>query len=385
MRRKPPGRCRSVSTTGERFKAFVPDPLPPAPPLVWSAALRRRFDDALVALGRLDAIASLLPNASLVLYSFVRKEAVLSSQIEGTQSSLADLMLYESDGEPGVPLDDVREVSRCVAAMEHGLARLRGGFPLSLRLLREMHGVLLDHPRAAGKAPGEFRRSQVWVGGTRPGNAVFVPPPADAVLPCLDALERFLHDDPEPTSPLLRAALVHVQFETIHPFLDGNGRLGRLLIVLQLVADGLLREPLLYPSLFFKRHRALYYERLNAVRLEGDWEAWLDYFAEAVEVSASQALATAQDLLALVQRDAQRIAALGKARASAAAVHAALQRQPVTTAPALVKTTGLTAATVNSTLRALQAAGVVRETSARKRGRVYAYEAYVALLNAELD
>ena len=385
MRRKPPGRCRSVSTTGERFKAFVPDPLPPAPPLVWSAALRRRFDDALVALGRLDAIASLLPNASLVLYSFVRKEAVLSSQIEGAQSSLADLMLYESDGEPGVPLDDVREVSRCVAAMEHGLARLRGGFPLSLRLLREMHGVLLDHPRAAGKAPGEFRRSQVWVGGTRPGNAVFVPPPADAVLPCLDALERFLHDDPEPTSPLLRAALVHVQFETIHPFLDGNGRLGRLLIVLQLVADGLLREPLLYPSLFFKRHRALYYERLNAVRLEGDWEAWLDYFAEAVEVLASQALATAQDLLALVESDAQRIAALGKARASAAAVHAALQRQPVTTAPALVKTTGLTAATVNSTLRALQAAGVVRETSARKRGRVYAYEAYVALLNAELD
>ncbi|MBS0592403.1 MAG: Fic family protein, partial [Proteobacteria bacterium] len=267
MHRPPPGQTVKVSAQGEPFTAFVPRPLPPLPPIVWSAGLRRRFDDALVALGRLDAVSAMLPNAHLVLYSFVRKEAVLSSQIEGTQSSLSDLLLFEIDQQPGVPLDDAREVSRCVAAMAHGIERLRGGFPLSLRLLREMHGVLLDHPRGRGKSPGEFRRSQVWLGGTRPGNAVFVPPPADRLGECLDAFERFLHDEPEPTPPLVRAALAHVQFETIHPFLDGNGRIGRLLIVLQLVADGLLHEPLLYPSLFFKAHRALYYELLNEVRV----------------------------------------------------------------------------------------------------------------------
>jgi Fic family protein len=385
MRRPTPGRYVTVTTSGEPFQAFVPVALPPVPPIDWTPGLRRRFDDALVALGRLDAIASLLPNAELVLYAFVRKEAVLSSQIEGTQSSLSDLSLFESDAAPGVPMDDVREVSRCVAAMAHGRDRLRGGFPLSLRLVREMHAHLMDHPRGVSKAPGEFRRSQVWIGGTRPGNAHFVPPPADAVDACLDALERFWHDEPEPVSPLLRAALAHVQFETIHPFLDGNGRIGRLLIVLQLVADGVLREPLLHPSLFFKRHRPTYYERLDAVRTRGDWEGWLDYFAEAVQVSADQALATAQAMVSLVQREEQRIAAWGRAGASALAVHAALQRQPVTTAPALVKATGLTAATVNKMLERLRAEGLVRETSERQRGRVYAYEAYRALLTAELD
>ena len=253
MHRPPPGRTVTVSTQGEPFQAFVPVALPPQPPLVWSAALRRRFDDALVALGRLDAVSAMLPNASLLLYSFVRKEAVLSSQIEGTQSSLADLLLFEIDELPGVPLDDAHEVSRCVAAMVHGTERLRSGFPLSLRLLREMHALLLDHPQGRGKTPGEFRRSQVWLGGTRPGNAVFVPPPADQLPGCLDAFERFLHDDPEPTSPLLRAALAHVQFETIHPFLDGNGRIGRSLIVLQLVADTCCVSRCSTPACFSRR------------------------------------------------------------------------------------------------------------------------------------
>jgi Fic family protein len=385
MRRPPPGHNITVSTQGEAFQAFVPVPLPPQPPLQWSPALRRRFDDALVALGRLDAVSSMLPNAELVLYSFVRKEAVLSSQIEGTQSSLADLMLYEIDEQPGVPLDDAREVSRCVAAMSHGIERLRGGFPLSLRLLREMHAALLDHPRGKGKTPGAFRRSQVWLGGTRPGNAAFVPPPAHALAECLDHFERFLHDDPEPTSPLVRAALTHVQFETIHPFLDGNGRIGRLLIVLQLVADGVLREPLLYPSLFFKTHRALYYELLNDVRVNGDWERWLDFFAEAITASAAQAVRTAQALLALVSSDRERLATLGRAAASASALHQALQRQPVATAASLCAATGLTAATVNKALSHLQRIGVVEEITARQRGRVFAYAAYVALLNTELD
>jgi Fic family protein len=385
MHRKAPRLTVTVGTQGESYQAFVPTPLPPVPPIRWSPGLRRRLDDALVALGRLDAVSAMLPNAELVLHSFVRKEAVLSSQIEGTQSSLADLLLFEIDAQPGVPLDDAREVSRCVAAMAHGLERLRGGFPLSLRLLREMHGVLMDHPRGAGKAPGEFRRSQVWLGGTRPGNAAFVPPPADRLAECLDAFERFLHDEPEPTSPLLRAALAHVQFETIHPFLDGNGRIGRLLIVLQLVADGLLREPLLHPSLFFKAHRPLYYELLNEVRLRGDWERWLEFFAEAVATSATQAVRTAQGLLAQVTGDRERIASLGRMAPSAWALLDALQRQPVTMVAALVAATGLTPATVNKVLTRLQALGMIEEISERQRGRVFSYQAYVRLLNAELD
>jgi Fic family protein len=338
-----------------------------------------------VALGRLDAVTDLLPNAGLLLYSFIRKEAVLSSMIEGTQSSLADLMLFELDEQPGVPVEDAREVSRCVAALEHGLKKLRGGLPLSMRLLSDMHRVLLDHPRARGKAPGEVRRSQVWIGGTRPGNAAFVPPPADALADCLTPFERFLNDEPEATPPLIKAALAHVQFETIHPFLDGNGRIGRLLIVLQLVADGVLREPMLYPSLYFKTHRALYYELLNEVRLRGDWERWLEFFAEGVHVSATQAVTTANALLALVNKDRDRIAGLGRAAESALAVHQSLQRQPIATSAALVKTTGLTAATVNKSLEHLERLRIVGELTRRQRDRIFSYRRYVAELSAELE
>lgn len=385
MHRPPPGHYVAVSTAGEAFKAFIPAPLPPDPPIVWTPTLRRRFDSALVALGRLDAVTALLPNATLLLYSFVRKEAVLSSQIEGSQSSLADLLLYEIDEEPGVPVEDAREVSRCVSALERGLKDLRGGLPLCTRLMQAMHKVLLSHPGGGSKTPGEIRRSQVWIGGTRPGNAVFVPPPANAVPACLGALERFLNDEPEPVPPLLRAALAHVQFETIHPFLDGNGRLGRLLIVLQLVADGVLREPMLYPSLYFKRHRSLYYELLNEVRLRGDWERWLDFFAEGIEVSAAQAVTTANALLALVNADRNRIAGLGRASSSALAVHQALQRQPIATSAALVKATGLTAATVNKSLVLLERLGIVGELTNRRRGRVFSYRGYVERLSVELD
>jgi Fic family protein len=385
MRRPAPGRYVEVATAGERFKAFVPAPLPPHPPVEWSPALRRRFDDALLALGRLDALSAHLPSAALLLYSFVRKEAVLSSQIEGTQSSLSDLLLYEIDEQPGVPVEDAHEVSRCVAALEHGLAALRGGLPLSMRLLRGMHEALMAHPGGRGKTPGEVRRSQVWIGGTRPGNAAFVPPPAGELAQCLTAFERFLNDEPEPTPPLIKVALAHVQFETIHPFLDGNGRLGRLLIVLQLVADGVLREPMLYPSLFFKRHRALYYELLNEVRLRGNWERWLDFFAEGIEVSAAQAVATAHALLALVNADRDRIAGLGRAAGSALAVHQALQRQPIVTSQALVKACGLTAATVNKSLAHLERIGVVAEVTNRLRGRVFSYGRYVDTLAAELE
>ena len=385
MHRRSPGQYITVSTAGERFKAFVPAPLPPKPAIEWSPALRRRFDDALVALGRLDAVTALLPNASLLLYSFVRKEAVLSSQIEGTQSSLSDLLLFEIDEQPGVPVDDAREVSRCVTALEYGLKKLHGGLPLCTRLLTGMHKVLLTQSRGHGKAPGEVRRSQVWIGGTRPGNAAFVPPPADVLPECLAQLERFLNDEPESTPPLLKAALAHVQFETIHPFLDGNGRIGRLLIVLQLVADGVLREPMLYPSLFFKTHRALYYELLNDVRLNGDWERWLDFFAEGVAVSAMQAAATANTLLALVNADRDRIAGLGRAAMSALTVHHALQRQPIATSASLVKATKLTAATINKSLAHLVDLDIVAELTNRQRGRVFSYRRYVEQLTTELE
>jgi Fic family protein len=330
-------------------------------------------------------VSELLPNAGLLLYSFVRKEAVLSSMIEGTQSSLADLLLFELDAQPGVPLEDAREVSRYVAALEHGVQRMRGGFPLSLRLLREVHSVLLDSGRGARLTTGEFRRSQVWIGGTRPGNAAFVPPPANELDECLKQLERFLHDQPVSTPPLVRAALAHVQFETIHPFLDGNGRVGRLLITLQLMADGLLRQPLLYLSLHFKEHRPAYYELLNRVRLSGDWESWLEFFADAVVSSATLAAESARRLLDLATADAARIHGLGRATDSALAVHEALQRQPLATPKSLMASTGLTAATVNKALAHLERLGVVAEITQRRRDRIFAYSQYGAILNEGMD
>jgi len=385
MHRRPPGRYITISTADEPFKAFVPAPLPPKPALVWSAPLRRRFDDALVALGRLDAITAHLPSVSLLLYSFVRKEAVLSSQIEGTQSSLADLLLYEADEEPGVPIDDAREVSRCVAALDRGLKDLARGLPICTRLLCDMHRALLAHPRGRAKTPGDIRRTQVWLGGTRPGNAVFVPPPASEVPRCMTDLERFINDEPEPTSPLIKAALAHVQVETIHPFLDGNGRIGRLLIVLQLVADGVLHEPMLYPSLYFKAHRSLYYELLNEVRQHGDWERWLEFFAEGIEVSATQALVTANTLLTMVSRDRDRIATLGRAAPSALSVHQALQRHPIATSASLVDATALTPATVNKSLDHLRKLGIVSELTKRQRGRVFSYRRYVKELSTDTE
>lgn len=382
MKRALQGHYVKVAAAGEAFKAFVPAPLPPRPAIEWTPALRGRFDAALLALGRLDAVTDLLPNAALLLYSFVRKEAVLSSMIEGTQSSLADLMLFELDEQPGVPLEDAREVSRYVAALEHGLSRLRGGFPLSLRLIREVHEVLMgSEGRGAKLAPGEFRRSQVWIGGTRPGNAVFVPPPANEISECLKHFERFLHGLPEATPPLIKAALAHVQFETIHPFLDGNGRVGRLLIALQLTADGLLREPLLYLSLHFKEHRQTYYELLNAVRLSGDWETWLEFFADAVLGSATQAAATAKRLLELASADGLRIAGLGRAAVSAVVLHQALQHKPIATAASLSAATGLTPATVNKALAHLERIGMVTELTRKQRGRVFSYTRYADILN----
>jgi len=272
----------------EHVRAYVPRALPPKPALRLDVLLSR-IEDANRALGRLDGVTSILPDPSLFIYMYVRKEALFSSQIEGTQSSLSDLLLFESAEAPGVPLDDVEEVSSYVSAMNFGLDRLRGGFPLSLRLIREIHAVLLAKGRGSTKEPGEFRRTQNWIGGTRPGNAVFVPPPPDKLMECLDAFERFLHVQDRGLPTLIKAALAHVQFETIHPFLDGNGRLGRLLITFLLVAEGALQEPILYLSLFFKTHRQRYYDLLQKVREEGDWESWLDFFLDGVSQTSTQA------------------------------------------------------------------------------------------------
>jgi Fic family protein len=381
MKRALQGQYVTISTAGEKAQAFVPAPLPPHPPIDWTPELRNKFDQALLALGRLDSVSTLLPDTSLFLYMYVRKEAVLSSMIEGTQSSLSDLLLYELDQEPGVPLDDVREVSNYVAALNHGLHLLKEGLPLSLRLFREIHGVLLDKGRGSNRTPGEFRRSQNWIGGTRPGNAAFVPPPAEQVMECMGKLELFLHDLPDPTPVLLKAALAHVQFETIHPFLDGNGRLGRLLITLLLCEQKVLREPMLYLSLYFKTHRQYYYELLNNVRLTGEWEAWLDFFAEAVIFTASQAVETAQQLLDLSKQDRDKINGLGRASASTLQVHLALMEHPISTSGSLVEKTGLTPATVNKALSHMEQLGIVRELTAQKRNRLFSYAGYVEIIS----
>ena len=382
MQRGPTGDYVLISTVGdEPVRAFVPRPLPPDPPLVIGDVMRNALDRALLALGRLDGVTALLPDTRLFLYMYVRKEAVLSSQIEGTQSSLSDLLLFEIKEAPGVPLNDVVEVSNYVAALEHGLSRCKEGFPLSNRLIREIHEVLLRHGRGSEKAPGEFRRSQNWIGGTRPGNAVFVPPPPDRVIDAMSALELFLHDKPERSSLLIKAALAHAQFETIHPFLDGNGRVGRLLVPLLLCLEGVLREPLLYLSLYFKSHRDRYYELLNAVRIKGEWEAWVEFFLEGVQEMAENAVGSARRLADMMSRDRARIQRLGRVAGSSLQVHQSLQTRPITTLASLAKETRLTMPTVTKAVQALEDEGIVNEITGRRRGRIYSYREYMDIMN----
>lgn len=380
MKRGATGRYEVSTVSGEPVRAFIPHPLPPTPPLAMEGERQRRHDRALLACGRLDAIASLLPDPDLFLYAYIRREAVLSSQIEGTQSSLSDLLLFEADEAPGVPFDDVVEVSNYVAALNHGLARLRDGFPLSNRLLREMHEILLSRGRGAGKMPGEFRKTQNWIGGTRPGNAAFVPPPPHEVPNCMGLLERYLHDD-HAASALIKAAVAHVQFETIHPFLDGNGRLGRLLIVMILHHEGILSQPLLYLSLYLKQHRATYYQLLSTVREDGDWEAWVDFFLEGVEQTASGAVDTAHRLMELFALDEKRIASLGRRTANTLRAHHVLRRKPVTTIPDLANRAAISFPTAARAVESLEQLGILLEITGRTRDRVFAYENYIKILN----
>ncbi|MBE0656471.1 MAG: Fic family protein [Bryobacteraceae bacterium] len=364
----------------ESFSAFVPPPLPPDPP-VRLDSLQLLLEQANHALGRLDGLASLLPDLPLFIYAYVRKEAVLSSQIEGTQSSLSDLLLFENDEVPGVPLHDVQEVSNYVAAMMHGLERMRGGFPLSLRLIREIHDILLSKGRGSDTQPGEFRRSQNWIGGSRPGNAVFVPPPPELVLECMGALELFLHDNRPDVPLLIKAGLAHVQFEAIHPFLDGNGRLGRLLIVFLLCAANVIREPILYLSLYFKTHRAAHYDLLDRVRTKGDWEAWLDFFLTGVRETADQAAGAARRIVALFDEHRRQIETLGRPATSVLRVFQHMQRNPIVSIPATARKIGLSAPTVAKSLGHMRRLGILREITGRQRHRLFVYEAYLAILN----
>ena len=382
MQRGLTGRYEVTAAAGERVRAFVPVPLPPVPELDLRS-LQVALERALVAVGRLGGLSAFLPDPRFFIYGYVRKEAVLSSQIEGTQSSLSDLLRYESDLAPGVPDADVIEVSNYVEAMEHGLSRLDDGFPLSNRLLLEIHARLLATGRGSRRMPGEFRRSQNWIGGTQPGNAHFVPPPAHLVLDCMGELEAFLNAVPAPNDlpTLIRAGLAHAQFETIHPFLDGNGRVGRLLITLYLCAEDLLADPLLYLSLYFKERRSDYYALLDAVRQDGDWEAWLAFFLEGVRYTADAAESTARRQPDLFEADQSRVRLRGRAASSALRVHAVLRERPVVALRQAADHAGLSYTAAAAGMRVLADLGVAEELTGRQRGRLFGYREYIAILN----
>ncbi|WP_431324861.1 Fic family protein [Rhizobium sp. YTU87027] len=377
------GRFVETTAASETVRAFVPPPLPPEP-AIDVLSLLERLSLAERALGRLDGITMLLPRQELFLYMYVRKEAVLSSQIEGTQSTLSDLLRFETEAQAGQPVDDIREVSNYVDAMMYGLERLET-LPMSLRLIREMHARLLQSGRGGSKDPGEFRRSQNWIGGTRPGNALFVPPPLTEMAGCLDAFEHFIHDDRSRLPALIKAGLLHVQFETIHPFLDGNGRIGRLIVTLYLCMNGVLRKPLLYLSLYLKSHRREYYRLLQEVREQGNWEAWLDFFLAGVADTANQAFEAATQIVALFKEDRERITMESDRAGSALRIHELFQQNPFHTANQIVQITGLSAPTVNAALADLERLGIVDEVTGRKRGRVFSYRRYLAILSEGTD
>ena len=377
------GRFVETPVAGEVVRAFVPPALPPVPPID-ILALLDRLGLAERALGRLDGITTLLPRHELFLYMYVRKEVVLSSQIEGTQSTLSDLLRFETEAQAGQPIDDIREMSNYVDAMMYGLERLED-LPLSLRLIREMHARLLQSGRGESKCPGEFRRSQNWIGGTRPGNALFVPPPSSELDACLDALERFMHEEESHLPALIKAGLLHVQFETIHPFLDGNGRIGRLLVTLYFCMNGVLRKPLLYLSLYLKTHRSDYYRLLQEVREQGAWEAWLEFFLTGVADTANQAFDAATRIVELFKDDREFITAESNRAGSALRIHDLFQKNPYLTGNQLVEQTGLSAPTVNAALADLERLGVVEEVTGRKRGRVFSYRRYLAILSEGTD
>ncbi|MBD3869523.1 MAG: Fic family protein, partial [Acidobacteria bacterium] len=372
----------TTTVAGEEVRAFVPSPLPPeSPPVGLDDSLQQALEMATAALADLELAGGMVPSVSWFLYSFVRKEAVLTSQIEGTQATLVDLLSSEAVDETVGPDPDIEEVTNYLDALAWSRNQLSrpDGLPISARLLSEAHIQLMQGVRGSDKQPGEVRRSQNWVGGTRPGNAAFVPPPPHLLSQALSALERYIHADHE-LPPLIRIGLIHVQFETLHPYLDGNGRLGRLLIALLLEDWGLLREPLLYISLFLKRHRMEYYRRLDAVRTAGEWEPWLQFYLDGVASIATEAVAAIRDLGEQVESDRIRLLALKEATVPAVRLFELLPEHPVVTVTRVVKLLDTTRPTAGKAISALEEAGILKEITGRKRDRTWHYGKYIEIL-----
>ncbi len=377
------GEYRIAGRGEEAVRSFLPFPLPPRDPPLAAAAGREQLSAALAALSRLEVAGHLVPSADWFLYGFVRKEAVISAQIEGTQATLQDVLQYEATRRTE-RLEDVEEVCNYVAALSYSRREIKrsGGLPLSTRLLCEAHRRLMSGVRGTHMSPGEIRRSQNWIGGTRPGNARFVPPQPEEVPAAMSALERWIHEGND-LPPLVRAGLAHVQFETIHPFLDGNGRIGRLLITLLIEHWGMLTSPLLYLSLALKRRRDEYYQRLSAVRTEGDWEGWTEFFLACVRESADDGVQTAQQLSALLQKDRQSLLRQPGATVATLRLFEALPQHPIMTLANAIKLLKTTKPTAGKAIEQLRRTRILSETTGRQRDRAYAYHAYLALLTRD--
>jgi Fic family protein len=377
------GTYEQTSIAGETVNAFIPSPLPPKDPsLALDTELLSLLQRAETAIARLKLAGTMVPSHDWLIYSFVRKEAVVSSQIEGTQTTLVDLLMYEAvEKTEAVDIEDVNQVCNYIDALNYARKQMRSknGLPLSVRLLNEAHRRLMKNVHGHNKCPGEIRRSQNWIGGTRPGNAVYVPPPPHILSTLLDSFEKYIHAK-DTLPPLIRAGLLHVQFETIHPYLDGNGRIGRLLITLLLEYWGLLDVPLLYLSLYFKRHLAEYYRRLNIIRTDGDFESWLKYFLEGISVIADETVETSQKLFALMSTDRTKILSLYSTSVAGIRLFELLPSHPIITVAKAVKLLNTTKPTATKAMSSLVNAGILVEKTGRRRDRVYSYQAYLDLL-----
>lgn len=383
MTAHPTGRYVTASVAGESFDAFVPEPLPPRLAATELATLDEPLRTAGSALARLDLAGEMIPSLGWFIYAFVRKEALLSSEIEGTQATLVDVLAWEETDQAGdSDIANVEEVTNYVAAINHAFDNIHSprGAPISVRLLNVCHRILMQGVRGANKQPGELRRSQNWVGGSRPGNAVFVPPPPERVAELLGSLERYIHSD-DKLAPLLRVGLIHVQFETIHPYLDGNGRLGRMLIALLLDHFGLLKSPLLYLSLYLKRNQAAYYRWLSAIRTEGDWIGWLKFFLDGVAEIADDATHRARTLYARVSDDRRALLETPGTTVTAIQLFELLPRHPVISMPLVTRLLSITKPTAGKAIEVLTRAGILAEVGARKRDRLYRYDNYLQLLD----
>jgi cell filamentation protein, protein adenylyltransferase len=379
------GDYRTTTVAGETVRAFIPLPLPPQnPALHLDEAASQLLIAAEFAVGRLAVAAMMVPSPEWFLYGYVRKEAVVSSQIEGTQATLTDLLTFEATHKTQHP-DDVQDVCNYLAALTYARAELKrsDGLPLSTRLLCAAHKRLMKGVRGEDKQPGELRRSQNWIGGSRPGNAMFVPPPADEVVTAMADLDRWIHAS-DSLPPLVRAGLAHVQFETIHPFLDGSGRIGRLLITLLVEHWRLLTSPLLYLSVAIKRRQAEYYQRLSAVREGGDWEGWTRFFLECVRDAADDGVSAAQRVFALTGRDRQRLLARKETTIPAVRLFDDLPNNPVVTLARVMTMLKTTKPTALKAIDALVKAGILHETTGKERDRVFAYEKYLQILTRDV-